>query len=342
MNNPSTAKRIEEVDILRGLAAVLMVLGHSFIEYPIDISGNPVCVAIGHFIYTFHMELFFVLAGFVYRCKSYKQFIGKKIKRILVPYLLFGSVFAILHAFGGAAINGQESLNIGLFKLIFSGGGYWFLYVSFLIFLIFPLIERIFTSNMHLVCIASLCLVVTQFFDLPSIFAMSSVAKYLPYFITGYCIAKCQGINFSEQASASRLKRTLIWMIPAVIFCALDAIEVCGEYEFGSICHYIRAMAIIMVLGCLAHTCNVVFHQNRIWKALHNLLADCSLYSLQIYLFNGYLMTILRIIICQLLHITTPFVIVLGIWLGDLFLTLILCKYVCKKVRFFSVLCGMQ
>ena len=58
--------RNQEVDILRGIAAVLMILGHSFIVYPVNIASVPWCTAIGHFIYTFHMELFFILAGYVY------------------------------------------------------------------------------------------------------------------------------------------------------------------------------------------------------------------------------------------------------------------------------------
>lgn len=123
MSSTLTARRIDEVDLLRGTAAVLMVLGHSFIQYPVDISSEPVCAALGHFIYTFHMELFFVLAGFVYRCRSYKPFIIKKVKRLLVPYFLFGSIFALLHAYGGAAINGLEPLSVGIPKLFLTGGG---------------------------------------------------------------------------------------------------------------------------------------------------------------------------------------------------------------------------
>lgn len=81
--------RNEKVDILRGIAAVLMVLGHSFIVYRINISEVPWCAAVSHFIYTFHMELFFILAGVVYHCVCYKEYLKKKIKRIVVPYFIF-------------------------------------------------------------------------------------------------------------------------------------------------------------------------------------------------------------------------------------------------------------
>lgn len=65
------SNRIEEIDLLRGLAAILMILGHSFIVYPIDISDIAWCSAIQYWIYTFHMELFFVVAGVVYKCLDY-------------------------------------------------------------------------------------------------------------------------------------------------------------------------------------------------------------------------------------------------------------------------------
>ncbi|MCC8081983.1 MAG: acyltransferase family protein, partial [Lachnospiraceae bacterium] len=94
----SGKKRIDEVDMLRGIAAVLMILGHSFIEYPVNISNIPWCTALGHFIYTFHMELFFVLAGVVYSCKNYKTFIRRKAERIAVPYIFFGAVALLLRA----------------------------------------------------------------------------------------------------------------------------------------------------------------------------------------------------------------------------------------------------
>ena len=33
-------------------------------------------------------------------------------------------------AFGGLFVNGTEPLGEGIFKLLFMGGGYWFLYVN--------------------------------------------------------------------------------------------------------------------------------------------------------------------------------------------------------------------
>lgn len=115
--------RNQNVDLLRGIAAVLMVLGHSFIVYPVNISEVHWCAAIRHFIYTFHMELFFILSGFVYCCTNYKDFLRRKVERIAIPYFVFGIGAMVLRAFGGTTINGIEPINEGMKKLFFAGGG---------------------------------------------------------------------------------------------------------------------------------------------------------------------------------------------------------------------------
>lgn len=131
-------QRNDKIDYLRGIAAILMILGHSFIVHPVDISQIPWCDKLGEFIYQFHMELFFILAGWVYQCTDYKSFIKKKINRLAVPYFVFGAGALILRAVGGSLINGVEPLHEGIFQLLFSGGGYWFLYVLLIIFAIYP------------------------------------------------------------------------------------------------------------------------------------------------------------------------------------------------------------
>ena len=132
-----SGKRNEEIDILRGFAAICMILGHSILRYPIDLTCIPWCSVLEHWIFTFHMELFFLIAGICYRCFDYKGFIKKKFNRIMVPYLFFGILSLFLKAFGGSAVNRSESIGSGVTKLFFYGGNYWFLYVIFLIFLIF-------------------------------------------------------------------------------------------------------------------------------------------------------------------------------------------------------------
>lgn len=210
-----------------------------------------------------------------------------------------------------------------------------------MIFLIFPLLEKLCPGTVGQLCIALLCILVNKFFELPSILGIATVPAYLPYFITGHCLARCDLKAVAENVQKNKAQCILVWVAPVAIYCALDAVELVWGYELDLLGRYVRAMAVISVLACLAFIFNAVFRQNRIWSKLHDLLVDCSRYSLQVYVFNGYLMTLLRIVICRLLHITAPLVIVLGIWLGDLFITLVLCKYVCRKIPIIGTLCGI-
>ena len=74
-------KRIEYIDMMKGFAMTLVILGH--------ISYTPYSLKI--LIYIFHIPLFFFLSGFTLNVKKYNNFISffiKKFKNIMIPYFL--------------------------------------------------------------------------------------------------------------------------------------------------------------------------------------------------------------------------------------------------------------
>lgn len=173
-----------------------MILGHSFIVYPVNIASVPWCTAIDHFIYTFHMELFFILAGYVYHCIGYKSYIRGKIERIVLPYFVFGIGAMLLRAYGGTAINGTEPIGEGIIKLLFRGGGYWFLYVSFVIFTAYPLLDYVLSKSIAIeIAFCGLILIADQYVKVSDFLALDTVKHYLPYFVIGHIMAK---INVCE------------------------------------------------------------------------------------------------------------------------------------------------
>lgn len=329
-------QRNQEVDILRGLAAILMILGHSFIVYPVNISTVPWCHWIGHFIYTFHMELFFVLAGAVYSCINYRQFILKKVKRILVPYIFFGILTLLFKAFGGSAINGVVSVGEGIIKFIFRGGNYWFLYVLFFTFAAYPWIQKVCDSWQKEVLLALFVLIIRQFSDITTIFLIGTLLYYLPFFVTGKIIFQ----NYLGYAELSKCTKVITILVGTLSYILLDYIQIKSVIELGVILSFVRAMAIISVLYILV---TFVLKDNiKVNAIIYNFVIDCSKYSLQLYLFNGYLMTALRIIVCNVFHITTPIVIVGVIWVGNLEITLFVCKHILPRVPILKALCGLK
>ncbi|WP_261379745.1 acyltransferase family protein [Bacillus licheniformis] len=79
-------KRIEWIDVSKGVGIILVVLGHT-----------PTPDWLKTFIFAFHMPLFFFLSGLVYHDgnMTFTSFLLKKIKTLLLPYFIF-SVLAYL------------------------------------------------------------------------------------------------------------------------------------------------------------------------------------------------------------------------------------------------------
>lgn len=83
-------KHYREIDILRGIAIIVVFLGHAVIVYPINLENVAWCRGLVAFISTVHMPLFFVVAGFCFHQKNtYGDMVQKKIQRLLIPYTAF-------------------------------------------------------------------------------------------------------------------------------------------------------------------------------------------------------------------------------------------------------------
>ena len=102
------SKRIEWVDIAKGVAIVLVCLGHRDVP-------EGMCV----WIYSFHLPLFFFLAGYTTRFESYASFGAyamRKVRVLLVPYFIFGLLYKTIgfcfnYLYSHAAVDfGAEAL----------------------------------------------------------------------------------------------------------------------------------------------------------------------------------------------------------------------------------------
>lgn len=101
VNVESGEKRILVIDIARFFAMASVYYGH-FIER-IMLLKNPTAAAHYKFIYSFHLLLFFILAGFVAKERDINLGFGEYLKRRflsrLLPFIFFTAVFMALPAF---------------------------------------------------------------------------------------------------------------------------------------------------------------------------------------------------------------------------------------------------
>lgn len=109
-------KRLVWLDMAKGAAIVLMVLGHC-----LD-SSTPARA----FVYSFHMPLFFILAGFTMHAKPRKQVLATSFRRLLVPYFAVSAVL-LLFAFVppssiSSALDTQRPASDVIAEILFASG----------------------------------------------------------------------------------------------------------------------------------------------------------------------------------------------------------------------------
>lgn len=143
-------KRMMWLDLAKGLAILLMVLGHCL----------AADCALHDFIYSFHMPLFFLAAGFTMRAKPRQQVIKSSARRLLVPYFI---VCGILFAFAfvspntlNANLDTQRSWPVVLVEILYASGdsgaiwGHMFQAIGALWFLPCLFVARIFLNEILL------------------------------------------------------------------------------------------------------------------------------------------------------------------------------------------------
>ena len=145
-------KRLHYLDAARGLAILLVVLGH------IWETAQPVPVL----IYSFHIPLFFLISGILtaYTDREHRplgQFIRSGLRDLIVPYLFFEAIFLVIFGIrnhfdfssqGGRIYSGLllSPLNVPL----------WFLPTLFLSELFLLLLLRLIRDRR---CVAAICLI---------------------------------------------------------------------------------------------------------------------------------------------------------------------------------------
>lgn len=126
--------RYKEIDLLKGYGIILMILGH--------IPVNPFCMKL---IYLFHMPLFFIASGFLYKQSDLPilDLLKKWLKRLIVPYFLFSICGYLLWIIEIKPHSLNELLKPLIAILLYNNrdmpitGALWFLSAIFFIYILF-------------------------------------------------------------------------------------------------------------------------------------------------------------------------------------------------------------
>lgn len=236
----------------------------------------------------------------------------------------------ILHVIGLDAVNKSYSLGDGVIKLLFYGGSYWFLYALYILFLVYPFVEKICNKPWKELLFAVACAIIYNYVATIHFLNINRFFYYVPFFVTGRYVMRFIKSDYSKV----HLLNIAIFVSSLIIYYTL------GKSELYFI-KYVRAFSVSCALYVIAHYSIILVDKGVILlELLERLLANCSLYSLQLYLFNGFLLTAIRHVVCSVFHITSPIVIVSAILVGNVVITLLICNYVLPHTKIISWLCG--
>ena len=110
--------RNQHIDIMKGFAILLVLLGHRFMTNTVEGAQHPVSII----IYSFHMAFFFFISSYVNEIthqlerKGIVKFIYDKVRTLMLPFVVWTLICFWID--GGNSLNGFVS-SLNFFQLFF-------------------------------------------------------------------------------------------------------------------------------------------------------------------------------------------------------------------------------
>ncbi len=145
----SNTNRIPIFDALKGVAIILMIINH------VSLEG----AWLGKFIGVFHMPLFFIISGYLYKRRNLIETIIKNTHKIILPYFFTCLVIWLVMWFAKGNIDWWLSIiwgNSRLFNTISGVGPLWFLPAFFWALIFANLLLRIKSKKIRWIIVAGL------------------------------------------------------------------------------------------------------------------------------------------------------------------------------------------
>lgn len=313
----NSSNRNEMVDLLRGLAIALVILGHVLQCYSYSSSqylNNPIYLC----IYSFHMPLFMFISGVLIKPSLLKsnslwRIIKKRTVQLIYPYLIWGIfLFIFEYAINYFKYSNSDSV-VYLLKITWSNfSPYWFLlslWISSLIVTLVWYVTKKIKTWLFIICILGIIWFASGIRD-------RDVWMYL-FFIIGI-ITSDRVLAFLGDDEKKNILYYILFIFSAGVFILLN-IE---NNEIGI--KYVSGIAIIKsvdkIISCMLfflRACSgilfVFLFVRTIYKiplfrssSLIRVFVHSGKYTLQMYLFQKLLVELLGVIIVYLISAYYP------------------------------------
>lgn len=111
-NYLKSGKRLDYLDVAKGIAILTVILGHVGIIGDIGPKGLFYMRKIDILFYIFHMPIFFIISGYLFKPYDFKVFISKKIKGFVIPYYSCALIITLFNVLRGLVVNPQNVVKV--------------------------------------------------------------------------------------------------------------------------------------------------------------------------------------------------------------------------------------
>ncbi len=237
-------QRIKWIDIAKGMGIILVIVGHTFRDEMLDASF--VCYFLRNFIYSFHMQLFFFLSGFLLertleKHADSKKVIRKKIDSVLKPFVVYSLlvyiVFRCVNCIPAIErILDQSSYQaVGIVEYIINcimgNNPYavhlWYLFVLFIFEMISIFVRKAAGEKANgIVFLAAILMYMAGANVNPAIMTINAILKRFLFFVLGQFLYRHSSLLYSKSH---------MMLVAEIISLALIIGDVSFSFEFQNI-----------------------------------------------------------------------------------------------------------
>lgn len=244
------ASRNCNIDILKAVAMILVVAQHAWSMLDLDKAELGLLCFSYQAIVTIGVPLFVFASGVLLLSREIEPltlFFKKRLKRLLIPFLLFSIVVYAVSLFIGAYAWWDGSMQMAITKfipLLLTGEinvFFWFVYMLLCLYFITPILQRalhqLSKSDLQLILSAwAIGLLLKQFYPA---FALndyiSAIWKYLGVYISGYYVFKyCVGKQ--QYCYIGTISLLLLYVANVLTNCSITLIFPLTAIAIGLIC----------------------------------------------------------------------------------------------------------
>lgn len=325
------------IDACKTFGLLLVILGH----------GRLFPESYQQFIYSFHMPLFFVLSGFLYKYKTTKETIKHDVYRLIIPYFLISFIclliqFSLLFSQGGISLNEICKRVLGIFFVACYTGQFppasgptWFIITLFFVRILLSLKDsKWYILGLTIISIIAFLLFKKKGFDpwLP----IDTALMAIPFVTVGISLKPMRDHNFSKN-------KYLVGIISIVLMIAL--LLVFNSYNGlvdMSWCSYGNSIIVFYLNGFLGTLALLIICRLLPMggAVFNNFCVTISKGSLLIIGFNLLMVMVFQTVVEMIIpnHFITPIV---GLFVGVMILY---CFYLSIKLcqRYFPIILGTK